>query len=403
MNSVISRICLLFIVCLFGCTREKSEKVISGPGKKYSIYAMMKDGKEYIIETDSLTGRQIFPEQQGTKVVPTRLYYDLIVRDGSYYCLDWKTGNLIKYKIINKVFTKVSALPLVGFSTIENFNWISQDSLLLIGYDQKSLKIRYAKIQVKEMNAIEGIMQIPAPSGTFNWMSLGFSKFMNRELLIGYAYHRTNNFESYTTSDTTYVAVLSYPKMKLIKTIKDTRSTYPGGVNTRQPHSFTDEKGDFYFITCPGIALGNNPDKPTGIYRIRKSEEVLDPNYFFNISASAIQNHGYGFWYIGNGKAIVRTETKGLFTGMKDHYKVAQFNFFELDLATKSTKKLNLPLDKGTARQCVLIENDLVYITINSDSEGNYVWVYNPKTGDLKKGIKFGKDVDYILRLDRLN
>lgn len=403
MNIVILRFFLLFIVCLGSCNKKESENGKAGSEKRYSIYVMMKNDKEYIVQVDSLNSGTIDPELLGAKVIPARLHYDLIVRDGHYYRLDWKTGTFIKYRIADNIFTEERSLPLNGFSAIENYNWISQDSLLLIGYDQKSLKIRYAKIQVKEMNALEGTMQIPPPSGAFNWMSIGFSKFTNGKLLIGYTYHITNNFQSYTTSDTTYVAVLSYSGMKSIRTIKDIRSAYPGGVNTRQPHSFTDEKGDFYFITCPGIALGNNPNKPTGIYRIRESEEVLDPNYFFNISTSSIQNNGYGFWYIGNGKAIVRTETKGLFTGMKDHYKVAQFNFYVLDLVTKSTTKLDLPLDKGTARQCVLVEQGLVYITINSDSAGNYVWIYNPKTGNLRKGLNFGKDVDYILRLDRLN
>ena len=64
----------------------------------------------------------------------------------------------------------------------------------------------------------------------------------------------------------------------------DTRSVYPGGVNS-----------DFYFIACLGIASGNYPEKPTGIFRIKKSCEEIDPAYFVNISASAIKDHGYGF------------------------------------------------------------------------------------------------------------
>ena len=395
-------ICALIFSFFNSCTKENTEKEILSQ-KKYSIYAMMKDGKEYIIQTDLLKNGSINPEKQGAKVIPSRLFYDLIVRDGFYYRLDWKTSTFIKYSILNNTFTQVSALPLTGFSTIENYNWINQDSLLLIGYDQKSPKIRYAKIQVKKMTAVEGIMQIPTPSGAFNWMSVGFSKFMNGNLFVGYTYHTANNFQTYTTSDTVYVEILNYPEMRSVKSFKDTRSAYPGGVNTRQPHSFTDEKGDFYFIACPGIALGNNPNKPTGIYRIKQSREILDPDYFFNISASAIQNHGYGFWYIGRGKAIVRTERKGLFTGMKDHYSIPHFDFYILDLTTKLTTRLNLPLDKGTARQCILVENGLVYITVNSDSEGSYVWNYNPETGDLQKGLKFEGEIDYILRLDQLN
>ncbi|MEO6620002.1 MAG: hypothetical protein ABIN80_15220 [Dyadobacter sp.] len=85
-----------------------------------------------------------------------------------------------------------------------------------------------------------------------------------------------------------------------------------------------------------------------------------------------IQHHGYGLWYPVDGNAIVRTERKGIFTGMKDHYKVPHFYFFVVDLNTQSTTKLNLPLDKGSARQCVIRKNGLEYITANSDREGSF-------------------------------
>lgn len=390
----------LIVVGLAGCSQENARQV--SKNARYSIYTMMKDGTEFILQTDSITSGAVNPAKQGIKVNPGRLFYDLIVRDGKYYRVDWKTKTFIKYQIENNKFAKKMELPLDGISSVENYNWISKDSLLIIGYDERKQKVRYAQIQVAEMKATQGEMEIPAPFGIYNSMSVGFSRFVNDALLIGYTYH-TTNLNSYTTSDTIYVERLSYPGMKSLGRSKDSRSAYPAGPNTRQSHSFTDEKGDFYFIACPGIASGNNADKPTGIFRIKKSEKVIDPGYFFNISASKIQNHGYGFWYAGNGKAIVRTERKGVFKGMSDHWKVPHFDFYVIDLESKSTIRLDLPLDKGTARQCVLVEKGVVYITINSDVAGSCIWQYNPKTGVLKKGLKLDDKVDYVLRLERLN
>lgn len=392
----------LIVFALCGCNMESARTTETG-SKKYSIYAMMKDGKEYIVQTDSITSGTLDPSDQGAMITPEPLYYDLIVRDNYYYRVDRKTGRFLKMAIVNGVFKEESSLQLAGIKNLENYNWISQDSLLLIGCDENLQQVKYAKIHVKEMMATQGIVPIPTPFGAFNSLSVGFSKFTGDKLMLGYTYHTTNGLQGYTTSDTIYTAVLHYPDMHAEKTLKDTRSAYPGGINTRQSHSFTDEKGDFYFIACPGIALGNNPDKPTAIFRIAKGESTIDPDYFFNISASKINNHGYGFWYIDNGKAIVRTERKGLFKGMKDHYKVPQMDFFVIDLATKATTRLDLPLDKGTARQCVLVENGLVYITVNSNAAGSDVWIYNPSSGTLQKGIHFNDEVDYILRLERLN
>ncbi len=402
MNSATSRLIffLLFLV-LNACTKEKTKQYTTKP-KQYSIYAMMKDGKEYLIHTDSLTAGSINPALAGATVVPGRLFYDLIVKNGYYYWVDWKRKTFEKYIIKEGKFTKESELALKGISAIENYNWISRDSLLIIGYDEIERKVRYAKIHVDKMEAVQGEMPIPKPFGGFNSMSVGFSRFLNAKLQVGYTYH-TTNVNSYTTSDTIYVETLSYPGMEFLCRSKDVRSAYPAGPNTRQSHFFTDETGDFYFIGCPGIASGNNPEKPTGIFRIKAGETEIDKGYFFNISTSQIQNHGYGLWYLGNGKAIVRTERKGVFTGMKDHWKVPHFDFYVLDLNTKSTTRLALPLDKGTARQCILVENGQVYITVNSDSEGSYIWSYDPETTSLKRGIKFDGEIDYVLRLERLN
>lgn len=391
----------LFVFAQFiGCSPEKASRETNFP-KKYSLYVMMKDGAEYIIQTDTLTSGHINPLTQGSRVVPSRIFYELLAHQNHYYRLDWKTGRFLQSTILNRVLVPTDSLSLTGSWGIDNYSWLG-DTLLILGYDTKNSVVRYAKILPDRMKATEGAIDLPKPANGFNSMSIGVNTFLNGNLYVGYTYHKAD-LNRYTTSDTLYVTELTYPGLKPIRTVKDTRSTYPGGVNTRQSHFFTNEKGDFYFIACPGIALGDNPSKPTGIFRIRKADGVLDKDYFFNLSASPIRNHGYGFWSIGNGKAIVRTERKGLFKGMQDHYLVPHFDFYVLDLAKQTVSRLDLPLDKGTARNCVLVENGLVYITVNSNSGGNYVWLYDPKTGSLRKGLHFDKQVDYILRLERLN
>ncbi len=362
---------------------------------------MTKDGREYLVQTDSLEQGRIDP-LQGALVIPPRHFYSLIAKDGYYYYLDATKSALIKCSLRGHTFAPVASVPLEGFSMIENFTWLSPDSLLLIGFDFEASITRFARVDVNQLSAEEGLVDIPPPFGPFNWMSIGFTKLNQDRFLIGYTYHSAREPGSYSTIDTITVDVLSYPSMKSLARYKDTRSAYPGGINTQQSYSFTDEKGDFYFVACPGIIAGNNPDKPTGIFRIRDGEERPDPGYFFNISASEIDNHGYGFWYIGKGRAIIRTERKKLYTSIQDHYKVPHFDFYVLNLERQTTTRLDLPLDKGSSRQCVLVEDGNVYITVNSDTDGCYVWLLDPVTLSLKKGLQFTGETDYILRLDRL-
>lgn len=389
---------------LYSCS-QNTENSNMLAGKNYSIYILGKDGKEYIVETNSLDSGKILPEQQGAILDAKAMDRDIIVKNGSYYHLNRKKAELSKYNVQNDSFHSIASIPLKDFS-IENYLWVGKDSLLLTGLDIKDFKqTKYVLIETGKMSLLSsGNLAIPQPSGKFTSMSIGFVELRKNRLLLGYTYHQQLSSSNYTTSDTTYIAELDYPQMNLLKIDKDTRSTYPGGINTVQSYSFNDEHNNYYFMSCPGIALGNRPDLPTGIFRIKAGEENLDKDYFINISSSLINNHAYGMWYIGNNKAIIRSERKDLYKGLSDHYSTAHFEFYLVDLAAaKVLKKLNLPLDKGTRRECVIVKDNLTYIAVNSSTEGNFIWIYNPKTDDLKKGLELAGNTDFIMRIDKLN
>ena len=391
-------------LCHYSCSQKPENGTILA-GKNYSIYILGKDGKEYIIETNSIDSGKLLPEKQGVTLDAKAMDRDIIVKNGNYYHLNRKKAELSKYNIQNDSLHTIASIPLKDFS-IENYFWAGKDSLLLTGLDIKGFKqTKYVLIETAKMILLSsGNLPIPQPSGNFTSMSIGVVELRKNHLLLGYTYHQQLSSSNYTTSDTTYIAELNYPQMDLLKIDKDTRSTYPGGINTVQSYSFSDEHNNYYFMSCPGIALGNRPDLPTGIFRIKAGQESLDKNYFINISASLVKNHAYGMWYLGNNKAIIRTERKDLFNGLGDHYSTAHFEFYIIDLAAaKVLKKLNLPLDKGTRRECVIVKDNIAYIAVNSSTQGNFIWMYNTQTGRLRKGLELAGNTDFIMRIDQLN
>jgi hypothetical protein len=392
-------VCVLIgtVALVSGCSEKTSEHQ-----KKYSILVMSKEHVQYVIQTDTLDGGTIDPIKTGASVLsPKRIWFYMMVKNGNYFYINRKTDYFVRNRIIDNQFTPIDSLHLPDMRDLENYNWYHPDSLLIISYPGKMKSPLYARINTTTMTATTGVLQLPIPYAPFNNMTVGFSEFSKDKLWVGYTYHKSSP-EGYGSSDTVYVANLNYPSMSLNKVFKDSRSTYPGSVNTSEETAFRDEKNDFYYLSCPGFARGGNPQQSTAIYRIKAGENEPDSSYFFNISASSIANHAYGMWYIGNNKAIVRSERKELFKTFEDHYMKPHMEFYEVDLTTKAVHKLALPLDKGTSRTCVLSENGLVYISVNSDTEGNYIWVYNPKTKSLKKGLKLEGDVDYIFRLEKL-
>lgn len=393
--------CCLALVLLILCGCGSKTDSDQAEKKKYSIYILGNEHREYIIQTDDFTTGNFKPETDGVKLNTDLIDRDVVIRDGFYYHHNSKKHLLSKYIKTANALTEVANLEIKNFR-VENYYWIARDTLLLTGLDQKTFTNSwYYKIAVGNLKiAQSGLLPIPTPKKGFTSTSIGLTTMLDGKLFLGYTYHKQLDAYDYTTSDTCYVASLSYPQLKTINTDKDTRSTYPGGDNTIQNYSFNDEAGNFYYMTCPGIALGNRPDLPTGIFKINKGMDKVDRDYFFNISA-AIGNHAYGMWYIGNNKAIIRCERKDLYKDLNDHWSVAHFEFYVLDLISKTTEKLNLPLDRGTRRECVITEGDKVYIAINSQTDGNYIWCYNQATKSLTKGLQLSGDTDYIYRIDK--
>ncbi|RZK58304.1 MAG: hypothetical protein EOO87_00595 [Pedobacter sp.] len=395
-NSILT--ILMLMVCLSACKNSSST---SGQPQKYSLHILDMSGKEYILATDDLDSGSINPED-ATEVLPDSVSRDIIVKCGFYYHLARKSDVFTKYNLHDKKLTAVSKLQLKDFD-LENFSWVGKDSLLLSGLNHDFNAGKYYLINTKSMSIIgSGLLGIEKPKGKFITTSIGFVKKRSDTIFVGYTFHPPMRNGTFTTSDTIYVSRLAYPSMKSIGIEKETRSTYPAGVNNVQTNEFTDEKGDFYFMSCPGIAMGNRPELPTAIFRIKSQGAQIDKNYLFNIS-SLVGNHAYGLWYLGNGKAIVRSERKDLFKGLADHYSTPHFEFYLLDIdKQKVIKKLDLPLDKGTRKDCVIVNGDMVYIAVNSETDGNYIWNYNLKTDKLTKGLRLGGVTAFIVRLDKL-
>lgn len=392
-----------FSAGIWGCKDGPVKEDHNTDNKKYSLYIIDKEGTPYIVQTDNISSGKIDPSEQSLDKGKEVLDRDLIVKNGFYYKFNPKNRVFTKYQGVNGKLKKVASTQLSDFY-LDNYSWINEDSLLLLDMTLKGKEayLIAIKLNVNTMKAEKVVTSFSVFHGNYNDISVGLSKIENGHVLIGFTLY-TRKDDGYRASDTAYFATLAYPSLKVKFLAKDSRSVQPGGENAVEPGSFTDENGDYYYLTCPGVALGNYIEKPTALCRIKANTSQPDTAYFFNISASPIQNHAYSVYYLGKRKAIIRNERKDLFTRWDQHWKVPHFEFYLVDIDSQSVKKLNLPLDKGTRRWCVLNEGDSTYISISSDSAGHYIWKYNPETNELSKGLQLTGPASYILRLDRLN
>ncbi|MFV0420312.1 MAG: DUF4374 domain-containing protein [Dysgonomonas sp.] len=104
-------------------------------------------------------------------------------------------------------------------------------------------------------------------------------------------------------SDSTWVAVFSYPDLKLQRVIKDNRTSYIG-YYFAQSGLEEIENGDVYAFST--ATLGGDgvvaSTKPSAAIRIKKGATQFDQSYFFNIQEKSGGHHLYNARYLGNNK-----------------------------------------------------------------------------------------------------
>lgn len=397
-NRITLLLYLSLLYMVLSCKTENGGRNIDG---KYSLFTMNKDLGNTIITSNTIDSGNLNISKSGVDVPTQQFDRSIIIKDRHFYFL--RAGTFRKYTLESNGLKEIAQLAMPD-QHIENINWLNQDTLLLFTSDNKTNRRLWAyKIAVHDFKIQQKReIKLPTAAADFNILSVGFSTIHQQQLLVGYTFNKVINETDFTTIDTLYVAALDETTLKLENIQKDTRSTYPGGVNTVQSYSFHDENGNFYFMSCPGIALGNSPSKPTAIFRIDSNSSHINPTYFFNLTANT-RNHAYGMWYLGNSQAIIRSERSDRYTDFSDHHSTYQFEYYVVDLISGTTSKLNLPFDKGTRKESVLVENGKAYIAIDDVKDQHQVWVYDIKSKNIQVGLTLDQATDFIVRIDRLH
>lgn len=329
---------------------------------------------------------------------------EYIYKNGFFYRLSSRTSTFTKYQLQGSSFVLLDSIQLKN-RDFETIAWKDDRNLVAVSREhtgQQTTRARLYQINVEAMKIIkEDTIVLPFANNEYSAVHLGLVDIENDHLWLAYSFFKSTGKYGHTTSDTTYYATIKYNSFKLLHIQKETRSTYPGGFNIIQSYSFKDEQGDYYFMTNPGIALGNNPKLPTAIFRKKKGQLLVDQDFMINISKS-IGNHAYGLWYLGSGKAIIRNEQKNRYTDFSNYHAVYQFEYKLVDLKSGAIENIPLPLDKGTQKENVWSDREFAYIAIDGPNDEHRVWKYNLQTKEISKGIKLPSATNFTVRMDYL-
>lgn len=186
--------------------------------------------------------------------------------------------------------------------------------------------------------------------------------------------------------DSSWVAVLSYPELKVEKVIRDNRTSYIGAYFNNG--LVETESGEVYGFS-PAAATNNSEvttKNPSAIVRINRTTMAFDLNYFFNVQEVSDGHHIAAWTYLGENKFILTMYAEpNSVTGSKRKFAV-------VDVLDKTFRWVSGTPDDITSVTTINnyapLDGIRGYIGITSASAGSYIYVFDANLGTAKKGLQ---------------
>lgn len=199
--------------------------------------------------------------------------------------------------------------------------------------------------------------------------------------------------------DSSYVAVLSYPELKLEKVIKDNRT---GTIGAYYLNGLVQtELGDVYAFS-PASGKNNSvltSTKPSAIVKINRFTQEFDKSYFFNVEELSGGHHIAAWTYIGKNKFILTMypDPKSV-NGTDRKFAIVDVTDLSFRWITGTPKDIT---KVTTIFNYAPMDGVRGYIGLTTASEGSYVYVFDANLATATKGLKVeGGTITAIQRLN---
>ncbi|ABG60989.1 DUF4374 domain-containing protein [Cytophaga hutchinsonii] len=187
-------------------------------------------------------------------------------------------------------------------------------------------------------------------------------------------------------TDSTWVAVFSYPGLVYEKTIKDNRTGFIG-YYFAQNGLRQIENGDVYaFSNAQVTGAGVTPStKPSAAIRIKSGQSEFDQSYFFNIQSASGGHHLYREDYLGNGKFLLVMYSNPNTTAGTKTYAIVDVINQTFNWVTGLPAPANI---KAIARLPYVAPNGKTASVGITDGSGLFVYQIDVNTFTAKKGLE---------------
>jgi hypothetical protein len=352
------------------------------------------EGADYLLQTGSLTEGSITTVGAGLEQDGYR--YFVFHRNKAFSLLygQGNPGAVTTYALNESgVLTQVSNMQTETVQTFGTYN----DELILIKcprsgdanagiYRVDAVNPKILSTSYVDVVQLAGNGERAHFSGVFQVDDKVYAPYFCIKGVTGQVFH-----SDYT--DSTWVAVFSYPDMTLERVIKDSRTSYIGYYFAQRGLTQI-EDGDVYAFStattgdaASGVVAST---KPSAAIRIKKGATAFDQSYFFNIQEKSGGYHLDRAFYLGGTKFLLTMYLDKTTTPI---YGANTLKFAIVDVATQSfTWVTGLPepeqLVHVSRLPYIAEDGSMIAFGITVANEYPHVYTIDIATAEATKGLE---------------
>ncbi|MBB6499583.1 hypothetical protein [Pedobacter cryoconitis] len=324
----------------------------------------------------------------------------IAVYDQHYLLMDRKDQSLLKYRATPEGLVLEGTIDMKPFAW-EPYsswvNWVNEHTVLMGSVVNE--KFQYIEIELKEMKVQRsGTLAVPlAPKG-LNYTGI-FAKLLNNRLFVFYTFQKGFMREHVNPpDDAVHTSIFSYPELQMQNSFEDKRTTWPGSYNGWSSNSVL-LNDTIYVLGQPGGRTGNHPVAPSAVLRLNKGANAFDPNYLFKLGSHGAQE-AYTLFNLGHGLALTKIVESARISRFDDYLTKRIARYELLDLRRQKRTTLATPAIFLDFNMDVSADENFAYLSVYQQNDKTQLWIYDLRSGVLKRGIQ----VDgRVMRIDKLS
>lgn len=351
---------------------------------------------DYLLTSSSLDTGAISIKGQGVEQDGTYRYY--VTYKNRFYSMLYGQGNpgaITVYDIQNGGLRKIANAVT---ETVQAFAPVNDDILMTkisrnitnptiswYGFNTNTLQVdKQGSINSAELAANNGA---PGELAFFSWI-----KQVGNKVYAPYFSVKGCCSATFGTAypDQAWIAVYSYPEMKLEKVIKDDRISFIGRYFT-DGLELTSSNEAYAFSSAVATSDGTkmNSTKPSAVVKINTATGEIDKSYFFNFEEVSGGLNITTWLYVGNNNFVVYSNEKA----EKGAYATGK-TIGVINVVSKTYKKVTglpsaLEISSFTMRNNYSPKDGRNgYIGVNLTSGVGYVYKIDASTATATRGLK---------------